>query len=638
MDQDFHFHGTYYAARTGGFGKDDATLIAKAANFIDFFTETTYAAYWKLVRGQDKNAVVAQMDNPRYTFQGGIFGSGIIPEDGLWCSYHFTPGNYDDPAGTPSREAIHGASVAGSLPPFQKRRTDGGRAILQEYTYYKRYLPDLQYGRLLNRPQSALSRQLIQDAVRCATDDARLEAILGCASGGSEILGPNREDNLRRFRLILLGVRAHVVADTWAHQDFCGLNNVMNTYWDVNYDPTSWNPSKLGYGRQSIDYDDGTGSGWRNQVLSWGESTFSQLSPNFEAVPNGTSYLGHGWMGHLPDFSFVKFRYKPCWSDPAAAVERDNPREYESAWLELTSLFHQALGNGHLDATNAQFQLAQRKASTAIRTPCRIDSRTTGRSSSAQAWQSLFGDLPSTNIDADAEPDPHAVLDGMVEATTHIDRYGTDYVRVDSDLYLFQIAADYHFHFVRWYLQRHGLYRFAGPWSQQVSALSLDVERLFTEQPLAVSVRKSARAGVDRDRSFDDVPSSAGGIRVLTQVVVRAGEVIDGLAVRYGDQTLSHGGTGGAETVVPLTPDDPITGVSGHTGEWMSATRVLTLTLTTRSGQSWTFGSVAGSSNQVPFDFKASAGESIVGFFGSVTNVNGALTLGSIGVGIASRH
>lgn len=47
--------------------------------------------------------------------------------------------------------------------------------------------------------------------------------------------------------------------------------------------------------------------------------------------------------------------------------------------------------------------------------------------------------------------------------------------------YLFQIAADYHFHFVKHYLETHNIYRFRGTWSQQTSALSPDVSRLFTQ-------------------------------------------------------------------------------------------------------------------------------------------------------------
>ena len=350
MDQDFHYYGTYYAAKNSGFNTEEATLIAKAANFIDFFSEETYAAYWKLVsetKTTDNYHIVAELDYPRYTYQGSLLGSGVSPEDGLWCSYHFTPGNYVDPPNTPSRETVHGQSVADHLPKFKTRDTSKGRAILKKY--YPMSLGDLKFGKLLNRPQSALSRQLLIDAIECATNESRLESILGYAIGNQEILQNNREDNLRRFKLILLGVRAHVIADTWAHQDFCGIGNVMNTYWDVNYDPNSWDPSKQGIGRQSIDYKYGT-SGWKNKVLSVANKL---INPNFEAVPSATSYLGHGWMGHLPDFSFVKFRYKPIWADPSkAAIERNNPEAYQFAWLELVSLFTQAKGNGQIKLTD----------------------------------------------------------------------------------------------------------------------------------------------------------------------------------------------------------------------------------------------------------------------------------------------
>ncbi|MEH6453631.1 MAG: DUF6765 family protein, partial [Psychromonas sp.] len=465
MDQDFHYYGTYYAAKNSGFENKEATLIAKAANFIDFFSESTYAAYWKLVTDTKKSStyhVVAEVDCPRYTYQGGLLGTGVSPEDGLWCSFHFTPGNYADPQNTPSREIVHGQFITPQLPKFITRDTNKGKSILKKYNPLS--VKDLKFGKLLNRPQSALSRQLIMDAIECATDESRLVQILGYAQGGEEILTTNREDNIRRFRLILLGVRAHVIADTWAHQDFCGISNVMNTYWDVNYDPSSWDPTKQGYGRQSIGYNDGI-NGWKNKVLS---SVNKALNPNFEAVPNGTSYLGHGWMGHLPDFSFVKFRYKPCWSSPIKPIERDNPQHYKSAWLELVSLFTQAKGKGFVEKS-AQFEDAFNKAKQSISHPSDLTSKSTGRHASANAWIATFDDKPATQINVNAEPDAHAVLDGMIESTKRLDRYGTDYINVMSDLYLFQIAADYHFHFVKNYLKVHSIYQFTGSWSKQTS-------------------------------------------------------------------------------------------------------------------------------------------------------------------------
>jgi hypothetical protein len=247
----------------------------------------------------------------------------------------------------------------------------------------------------------------------------------------------------------------------------------------------------------------------------------------------------------------VKFRYKPCWADPSEAVERNNPQEYKSAWIELVSLFTQARGNGHLKLT-PQFKNELNNAVKAIQTPCHLENGGTGRKSSANAWLHIFGDAPVKNIDADAEPDANAVLDGMIQATDRADRYGTDYVNVSSDLYLFQIAADYHFHFVKSYLQRNGIYRYTGSWSQQESALSPAVASLFTENKSS-NLRKTELAG-GGGTSFDDVPVNTAAIKPITKIVIRSGEIIDQLAVSYGSEIRARGGTGGGETMFEIAP------------------------------------------------------------------------------------
>ncbi len=461
MDQDFHYYGTYYAAKISGFSRDEATLIGKASNFIDFLHEKKYAGYWKLVRDirkqepTTKYQVIEGIDNPRYTFQGGLAGTGLSPEDGLWCSYHFMPGNYSDPSGSPSHTAVHGDDVANYLPGHIIRPVDAG--ITKKY------------HALLNRPQSALSRELIKDTIACASDNARLEAILCRAKGGWELL--NQQDkikNLATFRLILLGVRAHVIADTWAHQDWCGLSDKINTYWDVRGSSV---------GRQSIEYQEQEGDDWKQVVLS------SMKHDNLKAVPNGTSYLGHGWMGHFPDYSFVKYRYKPCWRKSSDEPwVRNNPEQYLYAWVELTSLFSQARGNSlRLSSITGTLKSAKK----AIEQPCVIDSKTTcPRKASSDAWVSnMFNSSgvvpPSTMIDAKQEPDKGTVLEGMLAESTSSTRYGTYYINASSDLYLFQIAADYHFHFVKDYLSKHEILEFTGSWSQKVGPLSPMITDLF---------------------------------------------------------------------------------------------------------------------------------------------------------------
>lgn len=462
MDQDFHYYGTYYAARVGGqLSPDDATLVGRASNFIDFLHEGGYGGYWRIVRDREKRSagsyrVVGDVISPRYTFQAGKLGTGMSPEDGLWCSYHFTPGNFEPPDGTPTPTQVHGRAVAEQLPPFVVREIR--REVSREV------------GQLLNRPQSAISRALILDTIKCATDSKRLEEILVRATGGWDLLrGELRDQTLQRFRLILLGVRAHVIADTWAHQDWSGISNETNTYWDVN------NPS--GWGRQSIDYQD-VGSSWKNVVLS------ATSHENLQAVPNGTSYLGHGWMGHLPDYGFIKYRYRPCWRDKSSdPLVRDNPTEYHYAFLELCSLFSLAQGRPFDPAGSAA---ALEMADAIIASPCEIaDKQVCPRQHSSTQWVLEMSKLgmaaPSVIIDAKQEPDPRAVMPGIIDKTagTSVSRYGTYYVTATSDLYLFDIAADYHFYFVKSWLSKHNIMDFTGTWSTQIGPLSPLVTDLF---------------------------------------------------------------------------------------------------------------------------------------------------------------
>lgn len=462
MDQDFHYYGTYYAARVGGgYSRDDAALIAKAANFIDFLHEGEYAGYWRLVRDtvakskSDQYTTIAELTNPRYTFQAGLLSTGVSPEDGLWCSYHFTPGNYSDPQGAHSKRDVHGDDVARLLPSFVIR------PVKERF--------DSQVRKLLNRPQSALSRALLYDAFRCATRADRREEILLRALGGWELLrGANKDDCMRRFNLILLGVRAHVIADTWAHQDWSGVDNDINSYFDID----------SGYvGRQSIKYTDSTGE--QKVVLS------ASSHENLQAVPNGTSKLGHGWMGHFPDYSFVKYEYKPRWlKRSSASLVRDNPEEYTHAFLELCSLFAKSK-NRVFRPQAARDQLVAAKR--AFSTPCKIADRSVcPRRFSSEQWmfhmrgiveQPNVGDL----IDAKKEPDPPAVLKGVLAKSkaTGSTRYGTITVNAKSDLYLFQIAVDYHFHFVRHWLARHKILEFSGSWSQKLGPLPHLITDLF---------------------------------------------------------------------------------------------------------------------------------------------------------------
>jgi hypothetical protein len=331
---------------------------------------------------------------------------------------------------------------------------------------------DKKIAALLTRPLSPLSRHLFQDAVHCLKDQKRLERIIESAVGGKQLLArPDKTDIINRFALMFLGARAHTIADTWAHQDWSPVNNEVNTYWDVNGD---W------FGRQSIDYMD-VGSQWKNDVLS------SLKHENMQAVPNGTTYFGHGWMGHFPDYSFVKYRYKPCWRKKSEApFERDNTVQFQHAFLELCSLFSRAKGSQFDPQVRVELLKAAKRA---ISSPCEVakDSNCP-RHFSSQQWMAEMDKLdiarPVEIIDARREPDPKAVLGGQVDYQSAMGtRYGTYYVNYSSDLYLFAIAVDYQFHLVKkWLLNHHiGTDLFADTWSKQNGPLQTGLDGLFSE-------------------------------------------------------------------------------------------------------------------------------------------------------------
>ncbi|TMJ15065.1 MAG: hypothetical protein E6G94_08095 [Alphaproteobacteria bacterium] len=133
---------------------------------------------------------------------------------------------------------------------------------------------------------------------------------------------------------------------------------------------------------------------------------------------------------------------------------------------------------------------------------------------------------------------------------------------------------------------------------------------------------------------FDDTPTiGAAGNPLISQLVVRSGEVLDALQATNtgcyegcGQPLLyalpQHGGNGGQPSTVAIAAGDSIAEVSGFTGTWFGWQCVLQLTVTTRNGQVFgPFGTMNNASFQTPFSYSAPAGQSILAFSGSTVEV-----------------
>ena len=122
------------------------------------------------------------------------------------------------------------------------------------------------------------------------------------------------------------GIAMHVLADTWAHSNFAGTPSlVINNTEGYNF--VELIPEGDGKTERPVRFRHSTGapddpeqSIYTNSIYQWSE--------------NSIMNLGHGRAGHLPDYSFIRYRYLPAWGDYEAIV-KDNPREYYLAFCQM---------------------------------------------------------------------------------------------------------------------------------------------------------------------------------------------------------------------------------------------------------------------------------------------------------------
>ena len=123
-----------------------------------------------------------------------------------------------------------------------------------------------------------------------------------------------------------VGLAMHVLADTWAHRYFAGtpslvINNTNRFFVELVPDGEGGyveRPVKFIHNpAQPDDFDEGV---YTNTVYQPSEHTIMNL--------------GHGRCGHLPDYSFIRYRYVPAWND-YEEVLKDNPAEYYQAFTQM---------------------------------------------------------------------------------------------------------------------------------------------------------------------------------------------------------------------------------------------------------------------------------------------------------------
>ena len=121
------------------------------------------------------------------------------------------------------------------------------------------------------------------------------------------------------------GLAMHVLADTWAHRFFAGtpslvINNTNYHFYELIPENGRLRERKVTFRHSTSVPDDLENGIYNNTVMRLGES----------AIMN----LGHGRAGHLPDYSFMRYRYMPAWGN-YTVVTKNNPSDYMRAFRQM---------------------------------------------------------------------------------------------------------------------------------------------------------------------------------------------------------------------------------------------------------------------------------------------------------------
>lgn len=122
-----------------------------------------------------------------------------------------------------------------------------------------------------------------------------------------------------------VGIAMHVLADTWAHSYFAGtpslvINNTDSEFYEILSADGKETERRVRFRHNPSSPDD----------LDKGLYTNSLFQGNEDSIMN----LGHGRAGHLPDYSFIRYRYLPAWNDYRDIV-KDNPHDYFRAFTQM---------------------------------------------------------------------------------------------------------------------------------------------------------------------------------------------------------------------------------------------------------------------------------------------------------------
>ena len=121
------------------------------------------------------------------------------------------------------------------------------------------------------------------------------------------------------------GLAMHVLADTWAHRYFAGTPSLVIN--NTNYDFIELFPDRDGLAERPVKFN-------HRQSTPDDPETGYYTNSLYQGSEYSVMNLGHGRAGHLPDYSYARYRYMPAWGD-YREYTKDNPADYHKAFAQM---------------------------------------------------------------------------------------------------------------------------------------------------------------------------------------------------------------------------------------------------------------------------------------------------------------
>ena len=120
-----------------------------------------------------------------------------------------------------------------------------------------------------------------------------------------------------------VGMAMHILADTWAHRYFAGtpsvaINSTNYYFYEILEENGEWTERPVNF--KHTPGEDIEKCSYINSLASSSEISVMNL--------------GHGRAGHLPDYSFIRYKYIPAWNDHKI-IFKDNPEDYYHAFCQM---------------------------------------------------------------------------------------------------------------------------------------------------------------------------------------------------------------------------------------------------------------------------------------------------------------